>query len=101
MITYQPFWETLKNSKESTYSLIHNHSISSATINRLRQNQPVSTSTINDLCIILNCTPGDILAFTPSGPDQIILQCISSGAAPYHGNNSQSIYGFAPSAVLY
>ena len=49
MITYQPFWETLKNSKESTYSLIHNHSISSATINRLRQNQPVSTSTINDL----------------------------------------------------
>lgn len=52
MITYQPFWETLKNSKESTYSLIHNHSISSATINRLRQNQPVSTSTINDLCII-------------------------------------------------
>ena len=63
MITYQPFWETLKNSKESTYSLIHN---------RLRQNQPVSTSTINDLCIILNCTPGDILAFTPSGPDQMI-----------------------------
>ena len=72
MITYQPFWETLKNSKESTYSLIHNHSISSATINRLRQNQPVSTSTINDLCIIQNCTPGDILAFTPSGPDQMI-----------------------------
>lgn len=63
MITYQPFWETLKNSGESTYSLIHDYSISSATINRLRKNQPVSTSTINDLCIILNCTPKDIISF--------------------------------------
>lgn len=81
MITYQPFWETLKNSKESTYSLIHNHSISSATINRLRQNQPVSTNTINDLCIILNCTPCDILTFTPSDPDQII-RSVSARRSP-------------------
>ena len=68
MITYQPFWKTLKSSKESTYSLIHNHSISRATINRLRKNQPVSTSTINDLCIILNCAPENIIAFSPSDP---------------------------------
>lgn len=68
MITYQPFWETLKNSGESTYSLIHDYSISSATINRLRKNQPVSTSTINDLCIILNCTPNDIISFSPPDP---------------------------------
>ncbi|RHV54359.1 XRE family transcriptional regulator [Clostridium sp. OM04-12AA] len=53
MINYQPFWETLKASGESTYSLIHDYSISSATIDRLRKNRPLSTSTINDLCIIL------------------------------------------------
>ena len=71
MITYQPFWETLKNSGESTYSLIHDYSISSATINRLRKNSPISTSTINDLCIILNCTPQDILSFSPPAPDRL------------------------------
>ena len=53
MINYQPFWETLKASGESTYSLIHDYSISSAAIDRLRKNRPLSTSTINDLCIIL------------------------------------------------
>ena len=57
MINYQPFWETLKASGESTYSLIHDYSISSATIDRLRKNRPLSTSTINDLCIILGCSP--------------------------------------------
>ena len=56
----------------------HNHSISSATINRLRQNQPVSTSTINDAMHYLNCTPGDILAFTPSASDQMIRENISA-----------------------
>ena len=56
MINYQPFWETLKASGESTYSLIHDYSISSATIDRLRKNRPLSTSTI-------------ILAFTPPSPE--------------------------------
>ena len=67
MINYQPFWETLKASGESTYSLIHDYSISSATIDRLRKNRPLSTSTINDLCIILGCSPENILAFTYKG----------------------------------
>ena len=69
MINYQPFWETLKASGESTYSLIHDYSISSATIDRLRKNRPLSTSTINDLCIILGCSPENILAFTPPSPE--------------------------------
>ena len=69
MINCQPFWETLKASGESTYSLIHDYSISSAPIDRLRKNRPLSTSTINDLCIILGCSPENILAFTPPSPE--------------------------------
>ena len=69
MITYKPFWETLKKSPETTYTLIHKHQISSATIDRLRKNRPLSTSTINDLCIILGCSPENILAFTPPSPE--------------------------------
>ena len=55
MITYKPFWETLKKSPETTYTLIHKHQLSSATIDRLRKDKPLSTITIDDLCHILNC----------------------------------------------
>ena len=72
MISYQPFWETLRNSSESTYTLIKNHRISSATIDKLRKNRPITTTTINDLCRILGCRVEDILTYVPSGEDQIL-----------------------------
>lgn len=65
MITYKPFWETLKKSPETTYTLIHKHQISSATIDRLRKDKPLSTITIDDLCHILNCQVGEIAAYIP------------------------------------
>lgn len=37
MITYAPFWKTIKEKGESTYTLIEKHGISSATIDRLRK----------------------------------------------------------------
>lgn len=63
MIKYTPFWETLKKSKESTYTLIHKHNISSATIDRLRKNQGISTMKIDDLCRILDCRVEDIIVY--------------------------------------
>jgi len=65
MIVYTPFWETLKRSSESTYTLINKHNINPTTINRLRNNKPVTTTTLNDLCIILHCDLSDIVAFVP------------------------------------
>ena len=46
MIDYSPFWTTLKNSRETTYTLINKHRISSATIDKLRKNKPMTTTTI-------------------------------------------------------
>lgn len=70
MISYSPFWETLKKSKESTYSLINTHHISSSTIDKLRKNKPLNTTTINDLCRILDCRIQDIAQYIPSDADQ-------------------------------
>lgn len=70
MISYEPFWETLKNSPETTYSLITKHHISSATIDKLRKNKPMNTTTLNDLCIILNCKLENIAQYIPSENDQ-------------------------------
>lgn len=72
MISYQPFWETLKHSKESTYTLIKNHRISSSTIDKLRKNKPLNTTTINDLCRILNCPVSGIMEYVVSDDDQLL-----------------------------
>ncbi len=70
MIVYTPFWETLKSSSESTYTMINKHHISSATLDKLRKNKPVNTTTLNDLCRILNCQIQDIAMYIPSDEDQ-------------------------------
>lgn len=63
MITYEPFWDTLKKSNESTYTLINKYNISSSTIDRLRKNKGISTQTIDDLCRILNCKVENIMIY--------------------------------------
>ena len=70
MISYAPFWNTLHTSKESTYTLIKNHRISSSTIDKLRKNKPLNTTTINDLCRILSCPVEMIMVYVPSEEDQ-------------------------------
>lgn len=66
MISYAVFWETLKRSSESTYTLIRDYHISSSTIDKLRKNKPLNTTTINDLCRILQCRVQD------SDDDQVL-----------------------------
>lgn len=70
MIVYRPFWETLKQSQESTYTLIKNHHLSSSTIDKLRRNKPITTTTMNDLCRILDCRVEDIAEYLPCDADQ-------------------------------
>ena len=72
MISYEPFWETLKQSRETTYTLINRHHISSSTIDKLRRNKPMNTTTINDLCHILNCDVNGIMRYVPSEQDQFL-----------------------------
>lgn len=72
MISYAPFWQTLRVSGQSTYTLIKNHRISGATIDKLRKNKPLNTTTVNDLCRILNCRVEQIMEYIPSEEDQIL-----------------------------
>ncbi len=65
MISYEPFWKTLKEKKVSTYALINKHNISSATIDRMKKGNGISTVKINDFCNILNCKVEDIILFIP------------------------------------
>ncbi|WP_230397611.1 helix-turn-helix domain-containing protein [Novisyntrophococcus fermenticellae] len=70
MISYDPFWNTLEQSAESWYTLTKRHRISSSTLHRLKQNEVVTTKTLNDLCRILNCRIQDVVEYIPSDQDQ-------------------------------
>ena len=72
MISYEPFWETLRNSAESTYTLINKYHISSSTIDKLRKNKPITTTTLNDLCRILNCPVEAVLVYSPNPDEQVL-----------------------------
>ncbi|MBQ9200165.1 MAG: helix-turn-helix transcriptional regulator [Lachnospiraceae bacterium] len=66
MINYNPFWKTLEKSENNWYMLVNKHGINPATLHRLKYNMPISTTTIDTLCSILNCSVADILEFTPN-----------------------------------
>lgn len=66
MISYQPFWHTLKEKNISQYDLIKRYGISTGQLDRLRKNNPVSTATIDTLCTILHCSISEIMEFTPN-----------------------------------
>ena len=63
MITYDPFYKTLKSKGISTYKLINEYKLSGSLINRLKHNKPITTVTINDLCKILQCQVEDIVKY--------------------------------------
>lgn len=63
MISYDNFWETMKKRGVTKYSLIYHYGISSNTLRRMSHGESITTSTINELCMILRCEPKDILSF--------------------------------------
>lgn len=63
MISYAPFWRTLKERGVSTYALINKHGISSATIARMKKGGGISTLKIDDFCRILDCKVEDIIEY--------------------------------------
>lgn len=63
MISYKPFFDTLKKKNISTYTLIYKYGISSATIDRIKKGGGITTAKLNDLCKILDCNVEDIIVF--------------------------------------
>lgn len=64
MIVYDPLWKTMKDKHITTYTLRAKHGISNSTVQRLKNNMPVSTNTLDMLCTLLNCSLGDVAEHT-------------------------------------
>lgn len=63
MINYNPFWNTLRQKAITKYQLIYHWGLSSNTLRRMSKNEPISTTTLNELCLILNCRVQDVIQF--------------------------------------
>lgn len=65
MITFEPFWETIKEKNISQYRLIKDFGFSTGTLDALRKNDSVTLKTINDICSKLNCDIPDVIKYSP------------------------------------
>ena len=64
MITYEPFFSTLKRKEISTYRLINNYGFSKGTLDSLKQNKNITMETLNYICNLLECEIGDVIRYT-------------------------------------
>lgn len=65
MITYEPFFKTLKEKRITTYYLINHYGFSKGTLDSLKQGRNINISTLDNLCQLLDCRPEDIIRYTP------------------------------------
>jgi len=66
LINYDPLWTTMQKRKITKYQLIYHWGLSSNTLRRMSHNEPISSTTLNELCLILNCGVQDIMSFVPT-----------------------------------
>ncbi|WP_026492877.1 helix-turn-helix domain-containing protein [Butyrivibrio sp. XPD2002] len=65
MITFDPFWETIKEKNISQYRLIKEYGFSTGTLDALRKNESVTLKTINDICNKIDCDIPDVIRYIP------------------------------------
>ncbi|MCI5499555.1 MAG: helix-turn-helix transcriptional regulator [Clostridiales bacterium] len=70
MIQYASLWKTMKKKKFTTYTLREKHKIGHATVQRLQDNKPVSTYTLDRLCKILNCRLDEVAEYIPDKEEE-------------------------------
>ena len=69
VLKYKNVLEQLKQKGYSSYYLSKNKIMGNSKIQNIRENR-VDTKTINQICALLNCQPGEILEYLPDDPDQ-------------------------------
>ena len=65
MISYQPFYETLKAKGMTEYQLIYKHGFSSHILYRMKHGETITLKTLDTLCFILDCGVDDIIRYVP------------------------------------
>lgn len=62
MVDYSPLWETMKQKNISQYHLLQK-GIDNKTLDSLKKGKNITLLTLEKLCVILDCTPNDVVRF--------------------------------------
>lgn len=62
-IKYDKLFKLLEKRGYSLTYWLRQNGIHPATVAKLRKNERINTDTINSLCRLLNCQPGDIMEY--------------------------------------
>ena len=62
MIDYSPLWETMKRKGVTQYQLLQS-GIDNKTLDSLKKNKNITMLTLEKLCAIVGCEPGDVVRF--------------------------------------
>ena len=62
MLDYTPLWETMERKGISQYRLLKS-GIDNKTLDALKKGNNITLLTLEKLCMILDCTPNDIIRF--------------------------------------
>jgi DNA-binding Xre family transcriptional regulator len=65
LIVYNDIMGKLLEAGYSSYTIQKNGILPSSTLTRLRNNLPISTDTLNTICELCKCQPGQLLTWTP------------------------------------
>lgn len=61
MLIYKDIFGLLKKNGWSTYRLIKEHKIGDGTIRRIKAGLSISTDTLDKICTLCKCQPGDLI----------------------------------------
>lgn len=64
MITFAPLWKTMQRKKVSQYQLLKK-GLDNKTLDALKKNHNITLFTLEKLCVLLDCTPNDVVQFIP------------------------------------
>lgn len=62
ILSYLPLWKTMKEKNISQYQLLK-MGIDNKTLDGLKHDRNITLLTLEKLCVILECTPNDIVEF--------------------------------------
>ena len=65
MIVYQKVLEKLSDAGYSAYRIRKENLISGSTLDRIRKGLSVSTETIDTICRLCGCQPGELIKYEP------------------------------------
>lgn len=62
IVSYRPLWETMKRKGITQYFLLKS-GIDNKTLDSLKKDRNITLLTVEKLCLIIDCSPNDIVEF--------------------------------------